>query len=826
MPPRLNKRQQRELEELSALNHATPGSDEDESPIEEAPVVKRVAGFATLLDGDDEDDDVEDTQDDRSQPKKSKAKKSKKRKKKVEPAPTDIPPTPPADQIQSKSEKKAAKKAAQKAKARAKDLEGDEIDKALAELALKNPSLIQQPAGASTSSNSETTAFFKHLSLESSFLDPAAELRKFFGSRVVSSASQGSSSAAGKRSVTQKSLLTKPHPTWYQIKGRDGLGLTAFESKEHLYPEEKYWTIGYTPKYKAVTRNFLRTVASGDPNGFYALLREHPWHVDTLLQMAEVYRHREEHTPAADNTSRAIFAYERAFVGTGFSFSSGSHRLAFSRVENRVFFLALSRMGIDLLTRGTPRTSFEHFRLLWSLDPWTDPHGTLFWLDVVGVRGGMRKWLLEVYDIFEKRDNKDRTEMDPSKLPGYNYSRALAVFLDEEGRKAGHEKSSELLKVAFRTYPTVLPLLADKIEVRVPGSLQSLDAYRVVLDASALPSEESAILHLLSHMYAHRAVGIWKTPEIVSWFQTSLMEFATSPSPGLATADAPTLDLFKSKPTSFFSKTSGPDLKERLRWSVYRHVLTSPPSTIPSHLKAFVPQHVVSQLGVSADPLPPRPTHMADPESEGSWYNEAFFSAVPADAEYAEFAAFRQRRRPPTRRQREAEERAVAAIIPDRAQRAEIVGLHARLAANMGAMGVGVGLLQFAQMIQENPEMVAEVVAALEGGQVLRDGGEMPGGFDGALEDDNEPEDGGLEVRFRDVNEPIPEGAAVGESDDEDSDEDGEEDEEDEYPMPVRLFRNVLGRFFGTAGTSHDDVEYETEDEGDVANVRDLDGVD
>jgi hypothetical protein len=74
------------------------------------------------------------------------------------------------------------------------------------------------------------------------------------------------------------------------------------------------------------------------------------------LQVSEVYRHREgkiivlpamvsiadhcvEYAPAFDFVDRALFTYERAFVGA-FNFTSGV-RLEFDCVENRTFYLAV-----------------------------------------------------------------------------------------------------------------------------------------------------------------------------------------------------------------------------------------------------------------------------------------------------------------------------------------------------------------------------------------------------------------------------------------------------------------------------------------------------
>jgi hypothetical protein len=54
------------------------------------------------------------------------------------------------------------------------------------------------------------------------------------------------------------------------------------------------------------------------------------------------YQFLSEHSQAADFIERALFTYERAFVGA-FTFTNGLNRLDFDQVENRPFFLALHR---------------------------------------------------------------------------------------------------------------------------------------------------------------------------------------------------------------------------------------------------------------------------------------------------------------------------------------------------------------------------------------------------------------------------------------------------------------------------------------------------
>ncbi|KAF8429387.1 transcription factor 25, partial [Boletus edulis BED1] len=124
-----------------------------------------------------------------------------------------------------------------------------------------------------------------------------------------------------------------------------------------------------------------------DPETLWQVLQRMPWHADMLLQLAEVYRHREEYSQAVDYVSRALYAYERAFLGA-FSFMNGNNRLDFDRVENRPFFLSIHRQVIDLQRRGCPRTAFEHARLLISLEPLSEPHGVYLHLDYLCVKAG------------------------------------------------------------------------------------------------------------------------------------------------------------------------------------------------------------------------------------------------------------------------------------------------------------------------------------------------------------------------------------------------------------------------------------------------------
>lgn len=84
------------------------------------------------------------------------------------------------------------------------------------------------------------------------------------------------------------------------------------------------------------------------------------------------------------------------------------------------------------------RTAFEFARLLYSLDPWLDPHGTLLHLDFLALKAGMGQWLLDVWDWFTAQAEdwrEDTCRFLPVALPGWAYARALALYLQEESQK-------------------------------------------------------------------------------------------------------------------------------------------------------------------------------------------------------------------------------------------------------------------------------------------------------------------------------------------------------------------------------------------------------
>jgi len=88
---------------------------------------------------------------------------------------------------------------------------------------------------------------------------------------------------------------------------------------------------------------------------------------------------------AAEFVERALFGFERAFHSV-FSVNTGLCRLAYTRTENRAFFLAIFRHLQFLGRRGCWRTALEFSKLLISLDPGSDPLCAMLLIDFYALR--------------------------------------------------------------------------------------------------------------------------------------------------------------------------------------------------------------------------------------------------------------------------------------------------------------------------------------------------------------------------------------------------------------------------------------------------------
>ncbi|KAG8855858.1 hypothetical protein FRB96_006680 [Tulasnella sp. 330] len=625
MPPRLNRRQQRELEELSSLapiNSKQSLSDYDECNDEAAPEIstqvtteasRRGVGFAALAANDEPEEGNESQEEGTPAQVRVKSKKSKKKKK-----PTLLTPSsekPEKTSSPSPSSSKSKRKAQDGVKA--KEEKKDDFDEIMAQMAAKYSDLkavIDAPPVSKQQARARDE-LWQLLSVTPSYLDGDAELRRFFGSKVVNSAKPPNSK---RTQVSLRSQLTRPASTWQNLRTAQGLAMRALTDSELQrstsvgMPGERWWTIEHSQSYKKTQLEFLSAVAAGDPNGFLLILQQHPWHIDTLLQLSEVFRHEDDHIHATDLVDRALFAYERSFAGA-FNITSGIHRIDFKRIENRPLFLAVHRSVIQLQRRGCMRAACEFARLLLSFDPFRDPHGALLHLDFLAPKCGMNDFLLKLWDTWAEVDKEegamgpDDEEMriKPQHLPGMSFGRAVALRSLEVIKDTNdHTDSTKALEDAILAFPSVVPVLADKAGINLPADVRGLPCMRIETGWNAYDPAESAI-HLLSHLYAIRATSTWKQPTHVEWMQKTIKGLKTR-----LESIQKTRPLIYTQALSYFA--SGPTL------AICRHVIVC---DIPSVIGFMKPGTVSGEMH-AYDPLP-------SPESITN-YDEAYFGPLAA----------------------------------------------------------------------------------------------------------------------------------------------------------------------------------------------------
>lgn len=358
---------------------------------------------------------------------------------------------------------------------------------------------------------------------------------------------------------------------------------------EQTDPGEKWYTFEHSPAWREIERQFLGAVRSHDPNELMALLSVYPWHVDTLLQMSEVYRLQSDIGAASDYAERALYAFDRCLV-PGFNVTSGACRLDFDYVENRPLFTGLHRIIFYLGRRGVWVTAFNFAKLLFSLDPEGDPHAIALWLDFLAVKAGQGQWLLQ---MLEMRDNSRAAALWHG-YPGMAYGRALALRQEEDSRKdKQHEASTAALITAFKTFPEVIVLLADKLGASIPPAARTSPLTAVEAGYTNSPT---IVLHLLAHIYVSRSEALWKEPSIMSWFEKTIASSFENLDDGAARAARAEAHAIISTPRDL-----GPDGDLSVPLNICRHVLCSESTS----WLGFLPPTIRNRPFHAFDPLPP-----------------------------------------------------------------------------------------------------------------------------------------------------------------------------------------------------------------------------
>ncbi|GAA5855614.1 hypothetical protein JCM8547_001618 [Rhodosporidiobolus lusitaniae] len=750
MPPRLNKRQLRELQELEDLERAKqhsqqaaspalPTADEVDSSEEEAVGVresKAGGGFRALVDdGDEQEDDDEEKQDDEVvQPVKSKKSKNKKKKKKPASAaavlmpgdepeeeeegaegavspPTETPVTPSGGGGGGgkKKKKKGGKGTpAPTAKKEKVDDGMDEIDRALAELAVKNKGKSVGGDGGNGEEEKVWRVEPKWVRVKESFaidpkhLDSEAELRRMFGSRVIGSAPQAPRQthlharlannphhAASLRRTS--SFLATPEPGWPSPAGV--LQLKKYEGPEAQQEKERggageWWTFVHDPSYKQAQLMFLEVLQQADGNRLYDVLAALPYHVDTHMQLSEMMAQQGDLGASSTHLTRALYALSAPLPST---FPSGSFRLPYSQIENRALYLAIARKVALLVKRGTWRTAFEWAKIGLGIGGDADPVGMMCWLDFLAPKASQNDWFFKLLNALDEA----YPDMRVQNYPGVWFAKALCVRNQEEAAKENNEKSTAALKSAILRFPLVATLLSNAVAFDLPPSLVT---HRRAQPDGSFTHNPSYVLSLLSELYVARSAPLWKDPASVAWLSKTVRDAAGS-------IDDQSLEDVREGEWLW---SEGPWGKGVAPEGVVRAAFMS---DLPS-IRPYLPPSARAGTTYSYDPLPPQ-------SPIATFYSDAYFSSLYTSG----------RRRP-----------GAAAAQGGQGGRGDMV------AAMRDGLARLLGLGAEGPQVDLNPELRARLLEELE---ALNAGGGMPGGFgeegDEGEEGEWEEEEGGEE---------------------------------------------------------------------------------
>ncbi|DBA78426.1 hypothetical protein WJX79_008278 [Trebouxia sp. C0005] len=412
----------------------------------------------------------------------------------------------------------------------------DNIDQLLASLNI--PQTVHSAASTSGRSSAkpsnEGTAL---LGVNPAKLKADDEMRRIFGSKVVDAEARNESAggmvgasrrvrrlmARGliKRSVLKAGLLIVPKEHWPPFEGGLSMELagTTVATSARSHQLFKYT---HSAAYHAVQMLFEQSQASFDPNTIMALLQQHPYHVDALLTMHELYRSMGEVAASDEMLERCIYALEMAWHPY-FNPGTANTRMDFGHPPNRPLFIALFKQTQNLSRRGLHGTALEYAKLLLGLDP-GDPTGVLFCIDYLAIRAHQ-------YNFLRRLVSEDG---DLCHFPLFSYSTLLAEFrqrtghtADKQGRGSGFAPAAgpssshkdeatgeapleQRLSHAVMMYPIIVVRLMDKLQDKGVGKDAEWGSLLEKPPLRHADDTDSATLSHAADIYVERHHLLWK----------------------------------------------------------------------------------------------------------------------------------------------------------------------------------------------------------------------------------------------------------------------------------------------------------------------------
>ncbi|KAK4877302.1 hypothetical protein RN001_009808 [Aquatica leii] len=338
------------------------------------------------------------------------------------------------------------------------------------------------------------------LNIQHKYLNPNNELKRIFGSKIIQS--EHKRKIRGARGHVRTTWLVSSKENWPQA-AKLGLSMSLQETKPGGI---HYFTYEHSQNYRQMQMKFLEAVESLNPDNIVAIINEHRFHVDALIQLSDLCKLSEDLAMAAELVERSLYVLECAFHPL-FNVAQGNCRLDYRRQENRILFITLYKHLLFVAGRACYRTALELCKLLLSLDPEDDPLAVKLVIDFYALRAKEYVWLIDFFLEWETTKNL-------SQLPNFAYSIAIAYFYISDGDTT---KADSLLQEALLMFPGVLVQLLDKCSIQVDNKVSNHSYFGVTAQLKQSPALTQLIL-----LYVNRSYHVWKENDLLPWLQKNV----------------------------------------------------------------------------------------------------------------------------------------------------------------------------------------------------------------------------------------------------------------------------------------------------------------
>lgn len=336
------------------------------------------------------------------------------------------------------------------------------------------------------------------------------ELRKLLGKsfgRSIDATQQGD--FINNRSYrTVRSRLVKLGLNWPPLT-KIGISMTNINEKNGI----KWFKFEHNQDYKELQQLFWFYQNQLDYEGIMNdVMVKNPYHLDSLLILAEYLRVHEDAQSSRDTLERGLFACENV-LHSNFQLFSLDSRLSYEWRENRAFFLLAHYYILSLIQRNCFGTALEYTKLIFIKDPDYDPLSVLLIIDSLALKAKKYQFLIDFYNNYKVEKKLDL-------LPNFVYSVALAHYflssLSINNSSINKIEAEKCLEYAISCFPFLLGQILDKLQIKADSSVENC----YPLSTLAFYKETNG-LRLLTEIYLHHSHELWKLPNVLLWLETT-----------------------------------------------------------------------------------------------------------------------------------------------------------------------------------------------------------------------------------------------------------------------------------------------------------------